>query len=165
MIFKLAAILDTIARWFQQFWISMSPQCLPPSFGSIQLTVWEEMWFENFQDGNHGSHPGYRNRIVLAILNLYVTLMPTIKFGLNPQYGLGGDVWRLSRGPPWGPSWISEQNHFSNSEYLCLPNASHQILALSDLPIGSKSCFKIFRTANRLQDKIQYQPDGTSLLV
>ena len=28
----------------------------------------------------------------LAILNLYVAPMPSIKFWLNPTYGLGGDV-------------------------------------------------------------------------
>ena len=53
--------------------------------------VWEEMSFE-FQDGHHGGHLGYRSGMILAILNLYVTLMPPIKFQLNPTYGLGGDV-------------------------------------------------------------------------
>ena len=48
----------------------MSLQCLPSSFGSIQFTVWEEMSFEEFQDGRHGGHLSYRNRTVLAILNL-----------------------------------------------------------------------------------------------
>ena len=57
--------------------------CFPSSFGSIKLTVWEEMSFEEFQDGPHGNHLGYRNRTVLAILNLYVTPMPPIKFRLN----------------------------------------------------------------------------------
>ena len=49
---------------------------------------------------------GYQNWMILAILNLYVTPMPPIKFRLNLTYGLGGDVWRISR---W-PSWISERN-------------------------------------------------------
>ena len=35
-------------------------RCLPSSFGSIQLTVWEEMLFEDFQDGPHGDCLGYR---------------------------------------------------------------------------------------------------------
>ena len=30
--------------------------------------------------------------MILAILNLYVDLMPPIKFQLNPNYSLGGDV-------------------------------------------------------------------------
>ena len=33
-------------------------------------------------------------------------------------YGLGDVVWTISRWPPWRPSWISEQNEFSNSESL-----------------------------------------------
>ena len=31
----------------------MSLRCLPSSFGSIRLAVWEEMSFEEFQDGHH----------------------------------------------------------------------------------------------------------------
>ena len=31
----------------------MSLQCLPTSFSSIWLTVWEELSFEEFQDGRH----------------------------------------------------------------------------------------------------------------
>ena len=65
---------------------------LPSSFGSIKLEVWEDMSFEEFQDGCHDSHLGYRNRMILAILNLCVTMMPPIKFQLNQTYGLGGGV-------------------------------------------------------------------------
>ena len=50
------------------------------------------MSFEEFQDGCHGSHPGYQNWMILAILNLYVIVMPLIKFRLNLTYGMGGDV-------------------------------------------------------------------------
>ena len=42
------------------------------------------MSFEEFQDGRHGSHLGYRNGTILAILNLCITVMPPIKFWLNP---------------------------------------------------------------------------------
>ena len=41
------------------------------------------MSFEEFQDGHHGSHLGYQNIMILAILNLYVALMPPIKFRLR----------------------------------------------------------------------------------
>ena len=51
-----------------------------------------EMSFEEIQYGRRGGHLGYQNRRILAILNLYVTVMPQIKFGLNATYGLGGDV-------------------------------------------------------------------------
>ena len=46
------------------------------------------MSFEEFQDGSSGGHLGTS----LAILNLYVTVMPSIEFNFNPIYGLGGDV-------------------------------------------------------------------------
>ena len=35
---------------------------------------------------------GYWNGMILAILNLCLTVMPPIKFQLNWTYGLGGDV-------------------------------------------------------------------------
>ena len=108
--------------------------CLRSSFGSIWLLVWEEMSFEEFQDGHHGGHLGYRNGTILAILNLLVTVMPPIKFWLNPTYGLGGDVvWTISRWLPWWSSWILEQNHFSNSESPCCHNASHYVSAQSNM--------------------------------
>ena len=53
-------------------------------------TVWEEMSSEEIQDGCHGGHLGIRNRMILAILNLYVALMPPTKFRLNLTY-FGGD--------------------------------------------------------------------------
>ena len=52
----------------------------------------EEVPFEEFQDGHLSGHLRYRNGTILAILNLCVTLMPPIKFWLNQNYGLGGDV-------------------------------------------------------------------------
>ena len=50
------------------------------------------MSFEKFQDGRHGSHLGYRNGTIIAILYLHVALMPLTKFQLNPTYSSGGDV-------------------------------------------------------------------------
>ena len=46
------------------------------------------MSFEEFQDGRPGGHLWYRNGMILAILNLCVTLMLPIKFQLN-QTGFG----------------------------------------------------------------------------
>ena len=54
--------------------------------------VWEEMPFDEFQDGRHGGHLGYLNGTIVAILNLCITVMPPTKFQLNRTYGLGGDV-------------------------------------------------------------------------
>ena len=42
--------------------------------------------------GLNGSHLGYWNGTILAILNLCVTVMPPIKSQLNRTYGLGGVV-------------------------------------------------------------------------
>ena len=86
----------------------------------------------------------------LAILNLYNTPMPSIKFLLNLTYGLWGDVvWRISWWPLWWPSWpswILEQNNFSNSESLCR-DASHQVLAQSNW-FGRRCHLKNFKMAN-----------------
>ena len=41
------------------------------------------MLFEEFQDGLHGSHLRYQKRMILAILNLCVIMMPPITFQLN----------------------------------------------------------------------------------
>ena len=63
--------------------------------------------------------------------------MLSIKFLLNPTYGLGGDVLRwIPRWLPWQPSWISEPNDFSNSESLFHSDASHQVAAQLDLLFG-----------------------------
>ena len=50
------------------------------------------MRFEDFQDGHLGAISDSRPEQFSAILNLYVALMPPIKFRFNPHYGLGGDV-------------------------------------------------------------------------
>ena len=140
-----AAILDIRIEGFKQIWISVSLWCFPSSIGSIRLTVWEEMLFEEFQDGHHGGNLGYWNGMILAMFNLYVTPMPLINFRLNLTYGLGGDVvWRISR---WLPSWILEQSDFSNSESLCHCDASHQVLAQSDLLFGRRCRLKNFKMA------------------
>ena len=60
-------------------------------FAQSNLRFWRRL-FEEFQDGCHGDHLGYRNRMILAILNLYKAPMPPVKFQLNLTYGLGGDV-------------------------------------------------------------------------
>ena len=50
------------------------------------------MSFEEFQNGHHGGHRGYRNGTILAILYICVTVMPPIKFWLKPTYERGGEV-------------------------------------------------------------------------
>ena len=128
----------------------MSPPCLPPSLSSIRLTVPKQTCFENLQDGNRGGHLRYRNGTILPILNLYVAPMPPIKFGFNQTYGLGGHVvLRYSRWPTCRTSWILEQNDFRNSKSPCSTNASHKVLAQSNLGFGSRCGFKIFKMATQ----------------
>ena len=81
--------------------MSISPQCLPPNFGSIWLTIREQMRFEDFQDGHLGDHLRYWNRTILAILKLHVDPLPPINVGFNPHYSLGDVIWRISRWRPW----------------------------------------------------------------
>ena len=78
---------------------------MPPiKFKLNRLTFRKHMWFENFQDG---CHCGYQNGTILAILNLHAVPMPFTKFPLHPTYCSGADNnWRLSKWPPWQPSWI-----------------------------------------------------------
>ena len=111
------------------------------SDASHQVLAQSDLWFgrrchlKNFKMAT----------MILAILNLCVTVMLSIKFWLNPTYGLGGDVvWRISR---WQPSWISEWNNFSNSESLCCSNASHQVLAQSHLRFRRRCPLKYFKMA------------------
>ena len=121
----------------------MSPRCLPSSFGSTWFTVWEEMWFEEFQDGGH---LGHLNRRILAILNFRNTPMPPIMFKLNQTYRLVADViWRFSRWLPWWPFRKSEWNHFSNSKSPCCPDAFHQVSAKFDLLFGTNNNWRLSR--------------------
>ena len=107
-----------------------------------------ELTIKDLQVGCSGGHLGYRYKMLLAILNLHVTLMPPTKFWLNLTYHLGGyEVSRFSRWPPWGPSQILDQNYFSNSESLCHSDASHQVLAQSALRFRRRCLLKNFKMA------------------
>ena len=50
-----------------------------------------ELTTEDFQDGCCGSYRGYGNKMVLAILNHHVALMPPTKSWLNLTYHSGAD--------------------------------------------------------------------------
>ena len=39
--------------------------------------------FEEFHDGCPGGHLGFRDRVILAMLSIYVALMPPTKFWFN----------------------------------------------------------------------------------
>ena len=61
---------------------------MPPIVSAQSVTLREEMWFEEFQDG----HLEYWNRKILGIPNSHNTPMPPIKFKVNQIYGLGADM-------------------------------------------------------------------------
>ena len=66
---------------------------MPPIKCRLSLIYgWKEISFEEFQDGRHGGYLGYRNEIILALLNLHVAPMPHNKFGINQTKGSGTDV-------------------------------------------------------------------------
>ena len=128
----MAIILDTGTEWFSNSESPFHPDA-SHQVSAQPDTVWEEMWFQEFQDG---SHLGHWNRRILAILNLHITPMPPIMFKLNQTYPSTADV--ISRWLPWWPSWISERYHFSNSKSSCCPDAFHQVSPPSNLLFGSR---------------------------
>ena len=56
-------------------------------FLEIKSKYKHHLSFEEFQDGRHGGHLGYRDGMILAVLNLCLTVMPPIKFQLSRTYG------------------------------------------------------------------------------
>ena len=70
-------------------------QFLRSDFGSIQLTVWEEMAFEEFQDGHCDSHLGYWKETIMPILTLHVSQMSPVRFRLDLMYRSGAVVRRF----------------------------------------------------------------------
>ena len=98
----------------------------------------DKLTIEDLQDGCCGSHHGYPNKMVLAILNSSFNspCFPNVSHqvsALNPIYCSEADVFsRFSCWPPWWPSWILEWNKFNNSKSPCHPNASYQVWAQSN---------------------------------
>ena len=72
-------------------------------------------------------------------LNLYVALIPPIKFQLNPTYGL----FKF-----YNPVNPMEWNYFSNSKSPCHSITSDQVWAQSDLGFMSRCGLKIFKVAD-----------------
>ena len=46
----------------------------------------------NCQDGHHGGHAGFPNRMILAIFDLHVNLMLPTKFQVNQPFGSGEEA-------------------------------------------------------------------------
>ena len=99
-----------------------------------------KLTIEDLQDGCCGSNCGYRNKMSnsespcrpnashpgghlgcrkgtnLAVLNFHVSTMPLTNFSSIRLTVREQVVSGFSRWPPWWPSWILEQNKFSNSK-------------------------------------------------
>ena len=120
-------------------------QCLPSSFSSFWLIVWEEMLSEHFRAGRHGGHLGYQNSMILTILNFHVAPMPPgTKFVHNLTWGLGSVVVsRFLRWLPKRPSWILEQNDFSNSEFYVAPMLPIKFLLNPSYGLGGYVIWRI----------------------
>ena len=115
--FNMTAMEAILDIGMEQYYSESLCHCDDSHQVSTQSNLWFGRWcrLKNFKMGTMAAVLD----IILAILNLYVTVMHPIKFWLNPTYGLGGDVlWRISRWPQWRPSWISERYNFSNFESL-----------------------------------------------
>ena len=85
--------LSEVLEW-KEFSNSNSPCHLNASdqvWAQSDLSFGSRRDLKIFQDGHCGSHLGYWNGPILAILNLYVVSMPSIKFQLYPTYSLGDD--------------------------------------------------------------------------
>ena len=77
-------------------------------------------------------------------------LAPTptpVKFRLDPTWFWMRSCLMNFKVAAWRLSWILERNDFSSSESLCPCDASHQVLAQSDLWFGRRYCLKNFKVA------------------
>ena len=112
-------------------------QMLPTKFESTGLSVQENKWKIDFQDGCHGAHPGFTISTILAIFDLQVTLTLPSKFGINWPFGSGEEAKnRFSRWLPWRPSWISDRHYFSYFSSISHHNASYQVWCQLALGLG-----------------------------
>ena len=112
--FQKIAILDFGSEQFWKFFIYKSPWYFLPGFESIGFLV-KKMFNPDFQDGGHGSHFGFCIGTIFIIFYLQVALIFPTKFRVNWPLGLGEVVQnRFLRWQRWWPSWISDQNNFSN---------------------------------------------------
>ena len=110
-----------------------------PPISSIGLRVWEEMSFEDFQDGRRSGHLGYQNRMILTILNFHVATMPPTKFQLNPTNGSGGDVenvksLRRTDGRTRDDGWTDRRTKDNRPLHkLALSKAQGELIMLSNI--------------------------------
>ena len=121
---------------------------------SHQLSAQSDLRFEGFKDDSRGGHLGYQNGTTLAILNLYVTLMPPIKFRLNLTCGLEELLFEEFQDCRHG-GHLGYRNG-TNLAIMILhvaTNASHQVSAQSDLRfLRCRKCEKLTADDGRTND-------------
>ena len=103
------------------------------------------MSFEDFQ-GQDG-HLGYRNRMILAILNLHVSPMLPTKFWFNLTGFESRRGFKIFKMAAQEAILDNERCDFSNSESLYCSDASHQVSTQSDLWFGRRYLLKNFKLA------------------
>ena len=107
------------------------------------------MSFEEFQDGGHGGHFGYLNGTILAFLNPYVLQWLPSSFGSIQLM-----VWEemlfeeFQDGCRSGHLGCQNGTILAILKSLCHCDASHQVLAQSDLPFGRRCLLKNFKIAS-----------------
>ena len=125
-IFKMAAtaaIWDFLLQRFELFFIYKSPRCFLPSFESTGLSVQKKKKKIDFQDG---CHLGFLIGMILTIFISSRCFLPIFK-STGPLVQENKWKKRVSRWPPWQPSWISNQNNLSYFRSTSHPNASYQV--------------------------------------
>ena len=99
----MSAVADIVTNAFSNSESPCHPNASYQVLAQSDLPFGSRWGLKIFKIATLGGHLRYQTRSILVILNLYVTPMPPIKFGLNPHYGMGGDVfWRIQDSPHGG---------------------------------------------------------------
>ena len=142
---------------FSRSWISerndfSTSESLCPSNASHQVSVQSKLRFvrrcplENFKRATiaailySGTERFYQFWITMSL-----QCLPSSFSSIRLMVCEEKSLWRIPRWPPWRPSWISEQNDFSNSESLCPSDASHRVSAQSDYGLRGNVDWRILR--------------------
>ena len=107
--------------------------------------------FQYFQNGHHGGHLGYWNRMILAIHYSKSPCHPNASHQVWAQSDLGFTSrcgLKIFKMAIMAAIFDIRRNNFSNSSFLCRFDASHQVSAQSDLRFGRRYHLKNFKMAN-----------------
>ena len=142
------AILDVRMERIEQFWISMSTQCLPSSFILICLNhsradvvsrllswpPWWPSWLLEWNQFINSKSPCHPNASLQAWAQFWLIVQEQTWFEefQDGHHGVLLDI---------------RTEQFLHSKSLCYSNASHQVSAQSNLQFGRRSRLKIFKMA------------------